>query len=130
MFERDMSEAEDTLSSKDLDDDYDENSDEEEDEEPKKKGGVRFGDEKQDEGEEVDEFQDAMEEEHEELSSVDKATAEVEMTENLNTATKNLADDLSEEEEEEDSHLIETPPTFSEHLWNIGGPLLGAMVVM
>ena len=56
MFEPDMSEAEDTLSIKGLDDDYDRSSDEEEEEEAKNKGGVRFGDEKQDEGEEVGEF--------------------------------------------------------------------------
>ena len=71
-----------------------------------------------------------MEEEQEDLSSTDKATAEVEMAENLNTATKNLADDMSEEDEEEDSNLIETPTTFLEHLWNIGGPSLGSFCVM
>ena len=57
---------------------------------------MRSGDEKQDEGGEVDKFQDVIEEEQEELSSTDKETAEmeVEMAENLNTATKNLADDF------------------------------------
>ena len=44
------------------------------------------------------------------------------MVESFNTATENIADNLSDEEEEEDSHLIETPSTFSEHLWNVGGP--------
>ena len=34
----------------------------------------------------VDKFQDAMEEEQEELTYRDRATAEVEMVENLNTA--------------------------------------------
>ena len=50
VFEPDMSNAEDTLSSKGSNDDYDETSDEKEEKEPKKKGGVRFGDENQDEG--------------------------------------------------------------------------------
>ena len=50
VFEPDMSNAEDTLSSKGSNDDYDETSDEKEEKEPKKKGGVRFGNEKQDEG--------------------------------------------------------------------------------
>ena len=61
---------------------------------------------------------------------MDTATSEVEMAESLNTATKNLADDMSEEEEEEDYHLVETPTTFLEHLWNNGGPSLGAMVIL
>ena len=37
---------------------------------------------------------------------------------------------MSEEEEEEDSCMIETPTTFSKHLWNIGGPSLGTMIVL
>ena len=51
------------------------------------------------------------------------------MVESFNTATKNLADNLSGEEEEEDSHLIKTPSTFSEYLWNINGTLIDAMVI-
>ena len=128
MFEPDMSESDDTLSSKGSDD-YDGSSGEEEEKETKKVGEVRFGKGNQVEKEVTEVFQDAMEEEQEELSATEKETADVDMAENLNNATEDLTDDISEEEEEK-SHLIEDPNTFAEHLWNIGGPSHGAMIIL
>ena len=128
MFEPALSESEDTLSSKSSDD-YEGSSGEEEEKESKKEGEVRFTNRNQVE-KEAEVFEDAMEEEQEELSSTEKETADAEMEENLNKATEDLRDDMSEEEEEEESHLIKNPTTFAEHLWNIGGPSHGAMIIL